>query len=44
MQKDCLEQSLPAFAALVHLTYRDVGNAKELLGTILAMHVRTIFA
>ncbi len=42
MQKDCLEQSLPASAALGHLTSRDGGNAERLLGTISAVHVRTI--
>ncbi len=48
MQKDCWEQSLPcrspAPAALVHLTSKDGGNAERLLGTIPAMHVRTILA
>jgi len=37
--EDCLEQSLPAPAALVHLTSKDGGNAEGLLGTIPAMHV-----
>ncbi len=48
MQKDCWEQSLPcrspAPTALVHLTSMDGGNAEGLLGTIPAMHVRTILA
>ncbi len=45
MQKDCRPLlRIPAPAALVHLTSKDGGNAEGLLGTIPAMHVRTILA
>ncbi|MFQ5545653.1 MAG: alpha/beta fold hydrolase, partial [Acidiferrobacterales bacterium] len=43
MQKDCWPLwRIPALAALVHLTAMEGGNAEGLLGTIPAMHVRTI--
>ncbi len=45
MQKDCRPLlRVPAPAALVHLASKDGGNAEGLLGTIPAMHVRTILA
>ena len=45
MQKDCRPLfHIHAYAALVHLTSKDGGNAEGLLGTIPAMYVRTILA